>query len=329
MNGGETIHAIMLMSGSLDSQIAACMLREQGIGIQSVVFTSPFFTGEPARAAADRMGIPLREIDFTTRLVDVFEKCSALDDVMSNLCVECHAEMLRFATEWMEEAGCRFIGTGDVLNQRPATQSAEALRYIQEYTDKADCIVRPLSARLLPQSLPEREGWIDRDLLLDIEGDQRNRQQDLAARYGVPVPPDSPIPFPLTDPAFGDRLKDLRAHEGLGGKRALSLLRIGRHFRLGPVTKLVIGQSDKENAELERLAELYDLVLTVEDMPGPTGLLPIVATDDQIRLAASICAGYSDVAPDGVAPVRVRSTRESLRIEVHPASLDRIELVRV
>ena len=329
MNGGETIRAIMLMSGSLDSQIAACMLREQGIDIQSVVFASPFFAAEPARAASDHLGIPLQEIDFTARLVEVFEKCSALDDVTSNLCVESHAAMLRFAAERMGEFDCRFVGTGEVLNQRPATQSAEALRYIQDCAVQADCIVRPLSARLLPQTLPEREGWIDRDLLLDIEGDQRDRQQDLAAKYGLAVSPDSTVSFPLTDPAFGDRVKDLRAHEGLGGKRALSLLRIGRHFRLGPVTKLVIGQSDKENAELEGLAELYDLVLTVEDIPGPTGLLPIVATDDQIRLAASICAGYSDVAPDGVAPVRVRSTRESHRIEVHPAPLDRIALVRV
>lgn len=329
MSRGESIRAIMLLSGSLDSQLAACILREQGIDLHSVVFTSPFYTAEPARAASHRLGLPLQEIDFTARLVDVFEKCSALDDVTSNLCVECHAEMLRFATERMDEFQCRFVGTGEVLNQRPATQSAEALRYIQEYADKADCIVRPLSARLLPQTLPEREGWIDRGLLLDIEGDQRERQQDLAAKYGLPVPSHSTVPFPLTDPAFGDRLKDLRAHEGLGGKRALALLRIGRHFRLGPVTKLVIGQSDRENAELEQLAELYDLVLTVEDIPGPTGLLPIVATDDQIRLAASICAGYSDVAPNGVAPVRVRSTRSSHRIEVHPAPLDRIDLVRI
>jgi hypothetical protein len=237
--------------------------------------------------------------------------------------------MMKRAIELAEELEYAFICTGDVLNQRGPTQSSEALEYIRQYAPQGDRILRPLSARLLPQTLPEREGWVQRGELLGIEGNDRSEQRRLAGFYGLTRYADPSRVSRLTDPSFGDRLRDLRTHEGLQGRRALALLRLGRHFRLGPVTKLVVGRNEDENAELEGGAELYDLVLKLEDIPGPTGLLPINATEDQIRLGAAICARYSDVAPGGCAPVRIRSARESRRIEVQPASSVEIDLLRI
>ena len=318
-----------MISGGLDGQIAACLLRDQGIVVTGLVFTSPLFDTEEATASARDLGFPVERVDFTVQLVELFEQCASLDQSAAQLCVDCHVRMLKRALELLNEWDFQFICTGDVLNQRGATQSGEAMKYIRRCIDRHDYVVRPLSAKVLPQTLPEREGWVDRDRLLAVEGSRRTVQRELAATYSIQRFAEPSRVSRLADPRFGGRLRDLRAHEGLQGRHALGLLRVGRHFRLGPVTKLVVGRNDCENAELEGNAELYDLVLKLEDVPGPTGLLPINATEDQIRLGAAICARYSDVEPGGVAPVRIRSARQYRRIEVRPAEPAEIELLRV
>lgn len=329
MKMDNNIRALALLSSGLDGQLAACLVRDQGIEVDGVVFTHPIAEIDQALAGGREVGIPVEQVDFTMPLVDVFEKCASLDLSGDQLCLDVHAEMLKRALELAEEKDYAFVCTGDVLDQRGPTQSHDALEYIRQYVEKGDCILRPLSARLLPQTLPEREGWVQRDELLAIEGNNRAEQRRLAETYGLTQFADPSRVSRLTDPAFADRLRDLRAHEGLQGKRALALLRLGRHFRLGPVTKLVVGRNETENAELEGNAELYDLILKLEDVPGPTGLLPINATEDQVRLGAAICARYSDVDSHGQAPVRVRSARESRRIEVTPAASVDIDLLRI
>lgn len=323
------IRALALLSGGLDGLVAACLVRDQGVDVLGVVFTHPIADPEPALAGAREAELPVETVDFTVRLVGVFEECASLDESGEQLCLDVHAEMMKCGLELAAENGCAFICTGDVLNQRGPTQTAEALDYIREYADPDGLILRPLSARLLPETRPEREGWVLREQLLGIEGNDRREQRRLAEVCGLTRYADPSRVNRLTDPSFGNRLRDLRAHEGLHGRRALALLRLGRHFRLGPVTKLVVGRDQEENAELEGNAELYDLVLKLEDIPGPTGLLPVNATEDQIRLGAAICARYSDAAPDGVAPVRIRSARESRSIEVQPAAPADIDIFRI
>lgn len=323
------IRALALLSSGLDGQVAACLVRDQGIEVDGLVFSHPIAELDLALAGARQTGIPVEQVDFTVSLVNVFEKCASLDQSGEQLCLDVHAEMLKCAVELADEMDYSFVCTGDVLNQRGPTQSAEALEYVRQYVQKGDCILRPLSARLLPQTLPEREGWVQREEMLGIEGNNREEQRRLAEAYGLTHFAEPSRVSRLTDPSFADRLRDLRTHEGLSGRRALTLLRVGRHFRLGPVTKLVVGRNQDENAELEGNAELYDLILKLEDVPGPTGLLPINATEDQIRLSAAICARYSDVAPDGFAPVRIRSARESRKIEVAPAAAVDIDLLRI
>jgi predicted ribosome quality control (RQC) complex YloA/Tae2 family protein len=113
----------------------------------------------------------------------------------------------------------------------------------------------------------------------------------------------------LTEPNFCKRLRDLQRHEGLSGERALRLLCYGRHFRLDPRTKLIVGRHEKDNDFLQGNAELYDLVLRVDGVPGPTALLPLTASEAQVQTAAGICARYSDAPRDGDVRVRVRSAR--------------------
>ncbi len=331
MDAGKKTKAMVLMSGGLDSQLAACLLREQGVEVLGAVFSSPLFDAEPAKQAGISLDISIEEFDFTARLVDVFERSGKLDELSSTLPLECHAEMIKAALASLHEFECDFLATGEVLNQRSLTQSEEAFSYVEDYVDDGDRILRPLSGQHLPATLPEREGWVQRDQLGAIEGSQRKDQRDWATRFGIEPVPEPSGTCRLADPHFTVRLQDLRAHEGLRGigRHALRLLTLGRHFRLGPVTKLVVGRNEEENMELEGNAELYDLVLKLDEIPGPTGLLPIIATDDQIQLAAAICARYSDVATDGTAPVRVRSSRESRNLEVGPVGEEQLALLRI
>jgi predicted subunit of tRNA(5-methylaminomethyl-2-thiouridylate) methyltransferase len=317
--------ALVLLSGGVDSQLALCLLRELGVEVQALVFTSPFFAGTAARAAARSLGVPIEVVDFTSSLVRILESNSTIDDVASDPSLACHAAMVRLAGDRLDEAGCDFMATGEVLGQRASTQSAESLQAVAEQSGYGERLVRPLSARLLPMTLPERAGWVDRARLLELEGGGRGPQQRLARQYGLCAPSEKLQGSRLSDPVLRTRLQDLRAHEGLQGKRALGLLCIGRHFRLGPATKLVLGRNESENADLEGNAELYELVLKLEDVHGPTGVLPVIATEDQVLLAASICARYSDAETGAPTRVRVRSSRGVQILTVRaqtPAELD-------
>lgn len=321
--------ALVLLSGGLDSQLAVCLLREQGIPVHAITFASPFFGRDAARAAARALNLPMETVDFTATLVGILESNSVMDDVTCDPSLSCHTAMARMAAEVLDDTGCDFLATGEVLGQRTSTQSMEGLQAVAEGCGAGDLLLRPLSAGLLPPTQPEREGWVDRSRLLMLEGGSQDAQQRLANHYGLRMYPDTPGSSRLADPVLRVRLQDLRAHEGLRGKRALGLLRIGRHFRLGPATKLVMGRNESENAELEGNAELYDLVLKLEDVHGPTGLLPLVATEDQVELAATICARYSDAEPGAATRVRVRSSQGARVMTVRAQTPEEVDLHRI
>ncbi len=330
MEENGSAKALLLFSGSLDSQLAACLLRRAGIAIEAVVFTNPFFDGSAALEAAQALDLPLTEIDFTARMVKALQNDAMLDETPADICVACHNAMIREAAERMSDFQCDFIATGEVLNQRTPMQTQEAFEDIETASPLAGWIVRPLSARLLPETLPEKEQWLDRNALLDIAGPGRKQQIEQAALLGLAIPKENGGPTGrLIDPVFAARLRDLRAHEGLQGQRALGLLGIGRHFRLGPVTKLIVGRDENENVALQGQAELYELLIEMGDAPGPVGLLPIIATEDQVRLAASICARYGDVPAGKTSKVRVRSSRGAREVSVVPADEKQVELLRI
>ena len=329
MEPNKSVRALMLLSGGLDSQLAACLLREQGVDVHAVVFTSPFFDGTPALEAARRLDLPVEEVDFTSRMLHVLETCPVFDEPSAEICIACHREMLKCAGEHMEELGCQFLATGEVLNQRLPTQSSETLNDVDRYADQVGWVVRPLSARALRETIPEQKGWVNRANLLELEGAGRKEQVGKAAHFKIQDYSEPTNPCRLTDPSFAVRLRDLRAHEGLEGRRSISLLRLGRHFRLGPVTKLIVARNETENLELQGQAELYELLLQPVDRTGPVGMVPIIATDDQIKTAASVCATYSH-PPDGDRIViRVRSSRGTRQIEVFPADQKQIDLLRI
>ena len=325
----RTVRAICLLSGGLDSQLSVCDLRDQNIEVHAVTFDSPFFHPAQGRRAAEALGVPLHVIDFTTDIVDLLRDPPHGFGSCLNPCIDCHARMLRRTGELMTDLGADVLATGEVLDQRPMSQNRDSLATVARESGYGDVVLRPLSARLLEPTRPEREGKVDRARLLDLQGRGRKRQMELAASYGLTDYPTPAGGCRLTEPNFCKRLRDLIDHEGMAGVRALALLRYGRHFRLGDRVKAIVGRNERDNTWLEGGAELYDLVLKVEDIPGPVVLLPYTADEDQIRTAAAICARYSDCESDAEVTVKIRSARDIRKIAARPARDADIEHLRL
>jgi tRNA U34 2-thiouridine synthase MnmA/TrmU len=322
MNELHSIKALSLLSGGLDSQLAVCVLKEQGLDVHGIVFESPFFDAAEARKASAQIGIELHILDFTTDILELLNGPKHGFGSGLNPCIDCHARMLRRAGEFMDKEGFRFLSTGEVLNERPMSQNKRSLQIVASESGYADLIVRPLSAGLLAETRPEKMGWVDRSRLLSLQGRSRKPQMELARKYGLREYPSPAGGCRLTEPNFAKRLRDLKDHEGLGNLTAIRLLRVGRHFRLSDHIKLVIGRNQADNAALETHATPDDLVLKIENFAGPTGLMSGKASEDQIRWGGALCARYGDCPQHTPVTVLVQSARETRRVEVIPASPD-------
>ncbi len=320
------IRVLSLLSGGLDSQLAVCVLRAQGLDVHGLAFVSPFFGDTNPRRAAAQLGIPLHLVDFTDDIVGLVEHPPHGFGGGLNPCIDCHARMLRRAGERLEEFGARFLSTGEVLNERPMSQNMRSLGLVADASGYGDLIVRPLSALLLPETRPEREGWVDRQRLLALEGRGRKAQFQLAETYGLKQYPTPAGGCRLTEPNYVRRLRELKQHEGLRDARSLGLLLVGRHFRLADGSKLIVGRDQRDNNELERIATPADLLLTpLPDVPGPSALLPAGADPEAVQLATRICASYADGAALGPVTLCVRCGGVETRVTV--AALARADAV--
>lgn len=292
------VKAISLFSGGLDSILACKLIEEQGIEVRGLTFETPFFGADKAKRTARRIGLNLRVLDITEEHLQMLRSPRYGYGKNMNPCLDCHTLMLQMAGRMMQEEGADFVFTGEVLGQRPMSQNRQSLQLVAKRTGFPERILRPLSAKLLEITKPEREGQVDRERLLDLQGRGRKRQMDLAVHYGVT---DYPAPAGgclLTDPMFARRLRDLFDHQPDHGRRDLDLLRVGRHFRLDEKTKVVVGRNARDNQRIEALAEAGDALFHAADVPGPTALLPGGGNDRTRRLAASLCGRYSDAPAD-------------------------------
>jgi tRNA-specific 2-thiouridylase len=325
-----TVHrALVLLSGGLDSQLAICLLREQGVAVQAIGFESVFFSADRARAAAAHLGVPLVVEPFTRQIAAAVEHPRHGFGTAMNPCIDCHIAMLKCAGDGLVGWGCDFLATGEVLDQRPMSQNRRRLIQVAEESGYGDRIVRPLSARHLPETRPEREGWVDRSRLLDLQGRRRTAQFALAERFGlkdVPTPAGGCV---LTDPNFCGRVRDLREHGCLSDGRVMRRLRWGRQFRLGPQAKLNIGRDETENGQLTADCGPDEYRLTTEGVSGPVAVLSAEADPGQVQEAAAFCAAHSDGRNQPRVRIRVVRGLEDWLVEVEPARRDRIEQVRI
>jgi tRNA U34 2-thiouridine synthase MnmA/TrmU len=308
--------ALALLSGGLDSTLAIRIIQEQGVEVKAVNFITPFCTCTPKRTlkagclasklAAEKLGIKLTVFKLGAEFLEVVKNPKHGYGSQMNPCLDCRILMFRRAGEYMREIGASFLVTGEVLGERPMSQRLEAMKLIEREAGLEGMIVRPLSAKLLEPSIPERMGWIDRDRLLAISGRSRKPQMQLAERFGIK---DYPCPAGgclLTDPGFARRMRDLIKHQPDFNLGDVRLLKVGRHFRISPHAKLVVGRNHEENLRLKAFLREEDAVFEPVDVKGPLALGRGRFEAEEMRLCAEIVARYSDVEGD--------STRIACRI---------------
>jgi tRNA U34 2-thiouridine synthase MnmA/TrmU len=234
-----------------------------------------------------------------------------------NPCMDCHALMFKLAGELMQEKNFDFLFSGEVLGQRPMSQNKSSLGYVEKHSGFKGHIVRPLSARNLAVTIPERDGLVDREQLLDISGRSRSRQIKLAEKFGIT---DYPAPAGgclLTDKNFSNRLRDLFKHQNDCTEEELHLLKHGRHFRLNPDAKLIVGRTERDNKNILKYHNpAADTVIDVKDYPSPIALVPHGAKKDSIQLAAAICAGYSKAPKLSPVDVLIKTSGKKKVIQV-------------
>jgi tRNA-specific 2-thiouridylase len=309
------VRALGLMSGGLDSMLAVRVLLDQDIEMTGITFETPFFGPEGAQKAAKQLGIPLRVIDIGAAHLEMLKNPKYGYGSQMNPCIDCHALMLKTAGGIMDGEGFDFLCTGEVLGQRPMSQRKDALRAVDKLSGYGGYILRPLSAKLLWETVPEELGKVDRQRLLDIHGRSRKPQMSLAAHYGITEYPSPGGGCMLTKAGFADRLRDLLATQEEVGLHDVELLKCGRHLRLPSGRRLVVGRIHADNLKLQELAREEDLVLSVKGVPGPTGLLAVQVSEREVELAAGIVAAYSD-APTGADAVVALSGRENQEIVI-------------
>jgi len=290
----QKVRALGLCSGGLDSTLAGLILRDQEIDVEWITFETPFFTAAKARKASEKTGIPLTVKPIYPVYIKMLKDPPAGYGKQMNPCMDCHALMFKLAGEMMKENNFDFLFSGEVLGQRPMSQTRSSLQYVEKHSGFKGYILRPLSAKNLPETIPEKEGLVDRERLLDIAGRSRKRQIALAKKYGLT---DYPAPAGgclLTDVNYSRRLEDLFAHQDACTEEELHLLKYGRHFRLNPKTKLVVGRTQKDNENILKYHNPQtDTLIDVKDHPSPLALIPGGGPKDAIYLAGSICVGYS------------------------------------
>jgi len=275
------ICAIGLLSGGLDSTLAAKLLIDQGIEVCAVNFVSPFCTCTPKSAGCASVitavkqlgGIPLKRIVLGDDYLEMVKSPKYGYGRGVNPCIDCRIMKIRKAAEYMREIDASFLFTGEVLGQRPMSQHRRAMDIIDKESGIAGFILRPLSAGVLSPTIPEQEGWVNRDLLLTITGRSRKRQLSLASEKGIHDFQCAAGGCLLTDKNFALRMKDYLSHCDKPSCADMHLLKIGRHFRLANGDEIVVAHDDNEGTRLLQLRCDRATILAAENFSAPVVLL--------------------------------------------------------
>jgi tRNA U34 2-thiouridine synthase MnmA/TrmU len=313
--------AIALISGGLDSILAARLIKDEGVEIFPLHFKIPFYHRDKegpskgngvtiASLVENNLGQKLKIVDIGCDFLELVKNPQHGFGANINPCIDCKILMLSKAKELMEQCQAKFIVTGEVLGQRPMSQHRQALDTIAKNSGLEGLVLRPLSGKLLFKTLPEREGWIKRERLLSFSGRGRKSQIELAKVFRVREYAQPAGGCLLTDPEFAKKTRDLLEHNELNLNN-IELLKIGRHFRLSPETKLVVGRDENENGQLANLAQENDyLFMPGEELAGPTSLGRGRFNEELIGLSCSITSRYCDLNGSNTADIFYKSVSE-------------------
>ncbi len=329
--------AIALFSGGLDSTLAILTMLNQRVDVMAVQFITGFehadyldcFREKEISFLSRHFGFSLKIEHIESKFIDIIMNPKHGYGKNMNPCTDCRILMLKEAKDLMNKINADFIVTGEVLGQRPMSQRKDILYHIDKEAGLSGYVLRPLSARLLKITVPEKLGFIDREKLYDFRGRSRKPQIALADELGLK---DYPLPAGgclLTDQIFSHRIRDLLNYKSSLTIRDFQLLKIGRHFRISPAAKIIVGRNKTENEIIESLITDEVCLLKVEGFGSPSTMLEGEITDETIKIAASLCARYSDAKNLPKVAVTVFQKGFKGEIIIKPADSDTLENYRI
>jgi len=308
--------ALAMFSGGLDSQLAVRLILDQRIKVEGITFSSPFFGNKKAIEGAKQLGIKLHLVELGEGYLKMVRKPRFGYGSGMNPCIDCKIFMLKKAKEYAKKIGAKFVFTGEVLDQRPMSQKYRALMLIAKEAGLEGKLLRPLSAKLLPETEVEQEGLVDRNRLLGIRGRSREVQMKLAKKFKLKYP--SPAGgCLLCEKEFAVKLKDLFENKGKVSVREAKLLKMGRHFRFNE-NKIIVGRNMEENEGLLELKGKEDYYFEVPKVGSPITVLEGEKKEESIKLAARLTARYSDNDKE---KVLVKYGKEKLNKEIEVVQL--------
>lgn len=287
--------ALAMISGGLDSILAAKLIKEQGIEVIGLCFRSYFFNEENALRMTKQIGIDLEVIDFSKEHFEMAKDPKHGRGKNMNPCIDCHAMMMRYSGELLKKFNADFIITGEVLNQRPMSQNRSALDVVKKESGFSDKILRPLCAKNLKETQMEINGLVDREKLLDISGRNRKPQMALAEKWGIKDYPSPAGGCKLTEPNYSIRLKEILDRKNDVTEKDINLLRYGRHFVTDDKTKIIVSRTAEEGEELKKLLNKNDMLFFTSKYNGAMVIIPEGnnPTDSDIIVACRLAVRYS------------------------------------
>ena len=288
---------VVLLSGGIDSRLAVRIMQTQNIEVEAFAFQTIFECCKPyAARAAGELGVRLTVVDQPDDYLEVIKHPQHGYGRGANPCVDCRIYMLRRAWELAQQTGASFLVTGEILGQRPMSQKRPDLALIERNSGPVGLLLRPLSAKLLPPTLPEQQGVVDRERLYDFSGRSRKPLIALAHELGIEDLPQPSTGCALTEPPFGQRVFELLEHNPHATRWDFELLRTGRHFRIDPDTKVVLGRDAQQNEVLRRMATVTGrstCVLVHPLFPGPDALVVGELNPDRLRKTGHLILRFS------------------------------------
>ncbi|MBP1890653.1 tRNA U34 2-thiouridine synthase MnmA/TrmU [Clostridium moniliforme] len=284
--------ALAMISGGLDSILAAKLIKDQGIEVIGICFRSYFFNEENAKKMTKQIDIPLEVIDFSKEHFEMVKDPKNGWGKNMNPCIDCHAMMMRYSGELLKKFNADFIITGEVLNQRPMSQNRQALNKVRKESGFEDKILRPLCAQNLDETEMEKSGLVDREKLLKISGRSRKIQMELAEKWGIKDYPSPAGGCKLTEPNYSIRLKETLQRNGDATSDEIELLRFGRHFVSDSGCKIIATRTKDEADKIKQFLSKEDLVFYPVSYNGAMIIINGKHNEKDKELAAKIAGRY-------------------------------------
>ncbi len=324
---------VLLLSGGLDSSLAGLILRRMGIPLVALHLESPFGCDSMAETMAREIDVPLVVRPKGEAFLDLLARPKYGYGSAMNPCIDCRIHMFALGKAFMEEVGASFLVTGEVVGQRPMSQKKRAIEAIDADSGMEGRVLRPLSAKLLPETYPEKEGIVDRNRLFGWAGRSRKPQLALARRLGLSILPSPAGGCLLTDSHFKERVGDFVAIDWEGKSRApvASLLRYGRHFRFDEGEWVIVGRDQSDNRHLENHIRSSGVAFRPDGFDGPLVCILTSETEISSRMGelatGALHAFGGGKVPSGPLTVTVLSASGERPFTLPPLTPDRSHLM--